>query len=124
MLFRSIDESTAVRIRRRILEALSLPEAAEWFADDARVLTERTVLRGGDKARRPDRVVDTGSKIIIIDYKTGAPTVTGEYSLQLRRYTGLYRDFCRLRGMERSVEGHLLFLPSDDSLPCSSIRIA
>lgn len=118
-----IDEATSGRIRQRINQALKLPQVKEWFAPCRQIFTERTILRGGTSPRRPDRIVDTGDKIIVIDYKTGNPAGWEEYSLQLRRYMGLYHQYCEERGMKRAIEGHLLYIPADDKLPCSTHQI-
>lgn len=113
----------ALRCRRRIMQAVTLPEAAEWFAPGLKVMPERAIMRGNGQTSRPDRVIDTGDRIIVIDYKTGMPSVPAGHFAQVRRYMELWQGVCRAAGMERAVEGHLLYIPADDTLPCMTIPV-
>ena len=113
-----LSRETAERIRRRVTEALSIPEVRGWFADGLRVINERPLMRGGAGTARADRVVDTGDTLIVIDYKTGDDTHPNRYHRQLREYMYRYHLVYKAAGQPRTIVGRLLFLPSDDSKLC------
>ena len=51
---------------------LADPRVADWFANDNRLMLERSVTIGGNGQKRPDRVVmKPNGEIIIVDYKFG-----------------------------------------------------
>ncbi len=115
--------ATADKCRRRIAGALEIPEVAGWFSGDARVYNERTVLCGGERPSRPDRVIDTGSEIIVIDYKTGRDDRPEIYTEQLRRYMALYGKIYAGANPARTVRGRILFIPADESRECHVVDV-
>ena len=61
-----------------------------WFPEDAdRVLNESTLIDTDGRMYRPDRVVVSDGKVVIIDYKFGEHHRT--YERQLRKYAEIWR---------------------------------
>jgi ATP-dependent exoDNAse (exonuclease V) beta subunit len=76
---------------RQLLE-IRLAEAQErgWFPiDGSEVLNEVSLIDTDGQVYRPDRVVKTDGRVIIIDYKFGAHERM--YERQMRKYTELWR---------------------------------
>ena len=117
-----LTEWEAEKCRRKIMEAMAIPEVKEWFSDKVKVINERTILYG-EEARRPDRVVDNGRRIVIIDYKTGKEDKTEEYFSQIRQYMALYQRICAESGEEREITGRLLYLPADSERSCHVVNV-
>ena len=62
-----------------------------WFpSEGARILNETSIVDTDGQVYRPDRVVDYGDKVIIIDYKAGEHQK--KYENQVRRYARIWRD--------------------------------
>lgn len=76
-----------------INEALSHPQAAEWFDGSWEVVrNEATVIVPREKrSRRPDRVMIRGKQAVIVDYKFGERDTTA-YKRQINRYRDLLLD--------------------------------
>lgn len=110
-------------IRKKISQALSLPEVKSWFADNLNIINERTVLRGEHKASRPDRVVDTGTELIVIDYKTGNDDRPEKYFSQLQEYMRRYELAYNEAGEKRKIVGRILFIPADENRPCHVVNV-
>jgi ATP-dependent exoDNAse (exonuclease V) beta subunit len=86
------DEITADEIRTKLQKALQNEQVKEWFAPHWRVYNECTILTKSDdgippQESRPDRVIVDGDRMIVIDFKFGAPRP--EYHEQVRRYMNL-----------------------------------
>lgn len=76
------DEVTEVK--DKITKLLSGEKVRRWFDGSTVVRTEATVLLPSGSARRPDRVMMDGDKVVVVDYKFGEPEKrhiyqTGEY---------------------------------------------
>lgn len=79
------DEACAL-LRERIAGAVS----RGWFPDDAdRILNEASLIDTDGQLLRPDRVVVSGDKVIIIDYKFGEHHRT--YERQIKKYSEIWR---------------------------------
>ena len=93
------DESLAL-----LQERIASVEARGWFAPEARVLNEATVIAPGGGEYRPDRVVlKPDGSVDIVDYKFGARKEA--YQRQVQRYVRLYQGM----GYEK-VTGYLWYL--------------
>jgi ATP-dependent exoDNAse (exonuclease V) beta subunit len=69
-----IDEQEAKEIREILLKVVSHPQLKHLFSKDVIVKNETEVLDPFSKSaaiQRPDRVVLTGTVLVVIDYKTG-----------------------------------------------------
>lgn len=58
-------------LKEKLLGMLSDKAVSKWFDGSMKVLTEATVLLPSGGARRPDRVMIDGEKVIMVDYKFG-----------------------------------------------------
>lgn len=98
--------SQAHEILADLKEALGQPESSEWFAPGLKVITERPIIRRGEKLQRPDRVVvDAKGNAIVIDYKFGSEPRSG-YMRQVKRYVNLLRQ----SGLYRTVSGRIWYV--------------
>ena len=87
--------------------------AEEWFSPDNKVYLEREILTahkagsadGGNEMeiRRPDRVMITGDKVIVVDFKFGQQQP--KYAKQVAEYMQLLKEL----GYEK-VEGYLWYI--------------
>ena len=82
------------------------PRIASWFASGVQVLNETNVLnsdRLGGLLKRPDRVIISGDKVVVVDYKFGEES--NKYKSQIKDYIGL------LKGMGYiNVEGFIWYV--------------
>ncbi len=69
----------------------NLPETEAWFAADARVLNETTILIPTGEQYRPDRVVIKGNDATIVDYKFGDKE-SKTYIQQVKQYMNLISE--------------------------------
>ena len=80
-----------------------------WFAPDAKLFREVSIIDTDGREWRPDRVVlHPSGAVSIIDYKFGEPDA--RYARQVQRYVNLYR-----RMGYSDVRGYLWYL-SDNTI--------
>lgn len=85
-----VTESEAVMVRELLSDRLIEGAARGWFPDDAdRILNEADLIDEEGNIHRPDRVVISGRKVIVIDYKFGEPR--NVYRRQICRYADIWR---------------------------------
>jgi ATP-dependent exoDNAse (exonuclease V) beta subunit len=77
-------------IERRINDMIIIPQVADWFMPDNKVLTEAGILLPAGITRRPDRVVLRNGKTTIIDFKFGEEN--SHYTEQVNQYRSLLKD--------------------------------
>lgn len=82
-----IPEKQRKEIEEKIFKAVSGPEIKDWFKPGLNVLTEAEILTSSGAARRPDRVILTEGRVIIIDFKFGIEKT--EYLNQVNNYRDL-----------------------------------
>ena len=99
-----IDKEEAIALVARLEELLNLPEAASWYDGTARVLNEVDILFGKGLSKRPDRVMITGNRVVVVDYKFGE-YADQRYHSQVRNYLKLIRQM----GYDE-VEGFLWYV--------------
>ena len=99
-----IDKEEAIALVARLEELLNLPEAASWYDGTARVLNEVDILFGKGLSKRPDRVMITGNRVVVVDYKFGEHA-DQRYHSQVRNYLKLIRQM----GYD-GVEGFLWYV--------------
>ena len=85
----SVEDSK--KVEEEMQHFWNLPEAESWFADDARVLNETTILIPNGEQYRPDRVVIRGKKATIVDYKFGEKE-SKTYLKQVKQYMNLIAE--------------------------------
>ena len=99
-----IDREEAAALVVRLEELLDLPEVAPWFDGTARVMNEVDILFGKGLSKRPDRVMITGDRVVVVDYKFGEHQ-DQRYHSQVRNYLKLIRQM----GYEQA-EGFLWYV--------------
>ena len=98
-----INESELKNIRQSLKENLEKPEVTPWFDGSFKVLNERNLLTN-DKILRPDRIMVSGEKAIVVDYKLGEKK-SENYNRQVARYSKKLKE----TGSEK-VEGYLWYI--------------
>ena len=99
------------RIVDMLHKRLTHPKVAEWFARGNRLFNECTILYPDPKTgkvmeQRPDRVIDDGCTMTVVDFKFGRPR--DEYYDQVRGYMQLLKTM----GYHK-VKGYLWFVYSN-----------
>lgn len=102
-----MDESERRQIERTISENLQLETVKPWFDGSHKVLNERDVLASG-QLLRPDRIMYSGNRAIVVDYKTGEP-IPGKYNRQVERYAHQLKE----AGFA-TVEAYLWYLGNNE----------
>lgn len=96
---------------------LADPRVADWFANDNRLMLERSVTIGGNRQKRPDRVVmKPNGEIIIVDYKFGDRSDDNDTKYK-RQVAGYKRAVCDALGCRPDcVSGYVWYIHSGDIL--------
>jgi hypothetical protein len=102
-----INKEEAAELKQRLGNLLNNPEVAPWYNGEARILNEVDILFGNGLSKRPDRVMITGDRVIVVDYKFGEHP-DKRYHSQVRNYLKLIRQM----GYEQ-VEGYLWYVELD-----------
>lgn len=99
-----INKSEAGTLAVRLEELLEIPEVLPWYDGTARVLNEVDILFGKGLSKRPDRVMITDDKVVVVDYKFG--------DIQDKRHHNQVRNYMKLiRQMNYTkVEGFLWYV--------------
>jgi hypothetical protein len=64
--------SETEEIKSQIRKMIAQPEVGAWFTDTSwSIYNERSILCGGGRVLRPDRVMIKGEQAIVIDFKFG-----------------------------------------------------
>ncbi len=85
-----INENEGSMIIEKITAALSRPEVQGWFERSAEIITETDILAPGGTIRRPDRVIISGNKATVVDFKFGGEKK--EDQKQVQQYCRLIRE--------------------------------
>ena len=102
-----MDETESNKIQKKLKSNLSKPEIEKWFDGSYSVLNERELLTNS-KFLRPDRIMISGEKAIVVDYKWGEK-IPGKYNQQIINYAQTLRE----TGFKK-VEGYLWYLNLDE----------
>lgn len=99
-----INKSEAETLVVRLGELLDTPEVLPWYDGTSRILNEVDILFGKGLSKRPDRVVITGDRVIVVDYKFG--------EIQDKRHHNQVKNYMKLiRQMGyKTVEGFLWYV--------------
>jgi ATP-dependent exoDNAse (exonuclease V) beta subunit len=98
-----ISENEAATVIEEMEKFWNLPETANWFADNVRVLNETTILSPGGEQYRPDRVIIRGNEATIVDYKFGDKE-SKAYVQQVKQYMSL------ISGMGYQTDGFVCYV--------------
>jgi hypothetical protein len=82
------DESAGVE--KKVNEMINMPQVADWFISDNKVLKEAGILLPAGVTRRPDRVIFKNGKTTIIDFKFGEENF--HHTEQVELYRNLLLD--------------------------------
>jgi hypothetical protein len=66
-----VAEEESLEIEKRVNEMIGIPQVADWFVPENRVMNEAGILLPDGNTRRPDRVIFRNGKTTIIDFKFG-----------------------------------------------------
>ena len=85
-----MNSSEAEEALNLLKERIAQAEGRGWFPDKAgRILNESTLIDTDGQMYRPDRVIITDGKVVIIDYQFGEHHKA--YERQLRKYSQIWR---------------------------------
>lgn len=98
-----ITQSEYYIITRWLRELVGSDQAKEWFSGRHKIVNERELLSPSG-IKRPDRVMFSDGKAIVVDYKLGEP-MPGKYG---RQVTGYSSELKKIGFAE--VEGYLWYL--------------
>jgi ATP-dependent helicase/nuclease subunit A len=105
-----VSTAESVVIASKIRELLKDSQVAGWFSKENTVLTEAAILLQSGNTKRPDRIIISGEKAIIIDFKFGRENE--KYKSQLRQYSEL------LSGMGyKDIECYLWYVDKNKIQP-------
>lgn len=111
-----INREEAAGLKERLYALLNKPEVYNWYNAPTRVLNEVEILFGKGKSRRPDRVMLSERKAIIVDYKFGE-VLDPRHHGQIRNYLRLIRDMGYT-----DVAGYLWYVELDKIIAVSDER--
>ena len=100
------------RLEHTILEVISRPLIAEWFSEDKnRVIhSERSLYCKDGKVVRPDRVIEEGDRVIVVDFKFGEQERPA-YNEQVRNYMAYLSKLGY-----KTVEGYVWYVMMDKTV--------
>ncbi|HYQ56517.1 MAG TPA: 3'-5' exonuclease, partial [Draconibacterium sp.] len=101
-----ISQTELLEITKSLQHNLQLPEVKSWFDGSYKVLNERDLL-SQDKLLRPDRIMYSGDRAIVVDYKTGEKLP--KYNFQVQQYAKVLQQ----SGF-KYVSGYLWYLHSEE----------
>ncbi len=109
----AIDGDQAARALEILRSAMEKEKDRGWFpADGEGVYNEVSLIAADGSVHRPDRVVVSGDKVIVIDYKIREnEDVTRRYFSQVGRYVALYKALGY-----KEVEGWLWYLQDRETV--------
>jgi hypothetical protein len=77
-------------VEKKVHNMIKMPQVADWFKPDNKILKEAGILLPSGKTRRPDRVIFKNGKTTIIDFKFGKEN--SHHIEQVDRYRKLLLD--------------------------------
>jgi ATP-dependent exoDNAse (exonuclease V) beta subunit len=98
-----IDRDKAADLKHRLGALLSDDRLAPWYGPGLVVRNEATIIDRSGRSHRPDRVVEEGDRVRVLDIKTGHSRP--EHHEQVRGYMELLRELGHSK-----VEGALLYV--------------
>lgn len=102
-----ITAEQAERWTQELADAIESVRDYGWFDGSYEVWNERTILARGEKNERPDRIMLSPEKdVVIVDYKFGRRTEVKKYQKQIRDYG----ERLSRTGRFRNVSGYLWYV--------------
>jgi ATP-dependent exoDNAse (exonuclease V) beta subunit len=98
-----INENELGQIQKELTESIQKQEVKHWFDGSWKIINERNILTP-EQILRPDRIMVSGKKAIVVDYKTGEQKLQ-KYNTQVKRYAKTLKE----TGFDK-VEGFLWYV--------------
>ena len=99
-----LSEASAQTLTAQLEQVISNPAVADWFSDKwQQIHIENSIIAPGIGTRRPDRVMISGDKAVVVDYKFG------EKHNSYRKQIALYRSLLQKMGYS-DVKGYLWYV--------------
>jgi ATP-dependent exoDNAse (exonuclease V) beta subunit len=109
-----ISPNDKMRIKQKIEDIFKNEQVKSWFSSKWKVRTEAEIILTNGKTARPDRVISTNEKIIVIDYKFGEPGGRTGRQEEEKHHKQVKSYMEMLRKMEnKTVEGFLWYVDLD-----------
>ncbi len=86
-----LSEVEAAETLRKIEAWISAERVASWFSRDVKVWTEQEILQPDGSFYRPDRVIEAGGEVVVVDYKFGR-VERASYKKQVNTYVSLIAE--------------------------------
>lgn len=103
----NVEEQKEIRDKLQII--IKGRYTQEWFSDQALIWNERDILAPNGSKCRPDRVVQLGDTIHVIDYKFGQHK-TPQHQVQVLGYMSAIRQM----GYHHTVKGYIWYILHDE----------
>ena len=100
-----LDLNEVQEVRRLLTALLEKPPMRDWFHPNVRIFTEQAILLPGGRSKRPDRILITDNKAVVIDFKTGGEK--SSHQNQVKEYINLVRSLT-----QKPTEGYLVYIES------------
>jgi ATP-dependent exoDNAse (exonuclease V) beta subunit len=72
----------AENVYKHLTSLLQRKDIADWFSGENQIYVEKSILVPGKGEFRPDRIIEKGGELIILDYKFGEPRSSHERQLK------------------------------------------
>lgn len=99
-------------VRLLLSDLLHKPQMREWYDPTSKVLTEQAILLPGGGSKRPDRILITDKKAVVVDFKTGEEKPG--HTNQVKVYMQLVHQLT-----QKPTEGYLVYIESGLIKPIS-----
>lgn len=86
-----LKQAEANSTEQKIRNFIAHPNAQRWFSPEVRAVNETDILKEGESANRPDRIVMDGDRVTVVDYKFGM-VENPDYLKKVETYMQLLRD--------------------------------
>lgn len=77
-------------IEQKLMGVVGHPDLKTYFSEGQQILNEQEILTANGSSLRPDRIVISGNKATIIDYKTGKPSPS--HKEQIMHYADVLKE--------------------------------
>jgi ATP-dependent exoDNAse (exonuclease V) beta subunit len=98
-----LDEETRILVSSQLQALFELPEFKNWYSSAYQIMSEQGILLPGGSQKRPDRILISKDKAVVVDFKTGEQRES--HFSQVRDYMHLVSQLS-----QKPVEGYLCYL--------------
>ncbi len=103
-----LGQAEAKNVYDHLSSLLRRNDIADWFSGDNQVYVEKSILVPGKGEFRPDRIIEKGEELIILDYKFGDPRSSHEQQLKTYRSAIEKMDYSKVSAYLLYPESGLL----------------